>query len=649
MEPTDCLNPTTFGLDEAAVQLRSQPTSKGFLALGQTVFWDEPMKAGLALAANRNQVRFIAGVHDTDYFAKMPGNVVGRGFRTLPHNDGSTKGLWSAAAEFSVLFGSETVITKDDLVAAGLKFDRLSRKRAGFLEQATEAWGWRGIVSMSENPPITNETSMDQLVTELCSTLQWAISSSVAMIGGDDRKKAESISNSLQTKFCEIAEEPGQNLAGVYKKLLEPIYSMVANEPVELETCQTSELLRFNRTTVSKDRFQFLRLFVEQSSRDRAKNAYNEAIRGYAGLYELPKFGTGAIPFDLVIPGFGRGTIRLGNRGMVINTPKPQFISFKKPIETLEEFANLIEDKFGTGCAVVGKAVTLIGLLGREFTFAFHEGASSYVSASKKLHQILGFEVNPILRIRYKTWDALKEVNTWFSLPSVLHFPFSGEEICAPSFASRWRSVVESQKKLRSDLSTIKKPSVLLEFLVDKIGSGWEQQKSEYVSIQKEISKLTKSYEKLDIERRENYQKERQARVQLQLVQKQMGSHFRELIFEKNPTEKQKHEREQFKLKIQTLLELKQQYRVERSELGQQMQILAKSQELEKLQIRRGEIELELELKRLRLIRESLISSKGLENANRRPSAWWIPLVSPDGKWFREVTRTAECYWEPMH
>ena len=67
-----------------------------------------------------------------------------------------------------------------------------------------------------------------------------------------------------------------------------------------------------------------------------------------------------------------------------------------------------------------------------------------------------------------------------------------------------------------------------------------------------------------------------------------------------------------------------------------------------KLQERRAEIELEAELKRLKMIREALVAAKGLKNADRRPSAWWIPMVSQDGSWFREISRTAECYWEPM-
>src|SRR3954453_13484438 len=106
----DC---TVMGLEEALAQLQEQAPDAPFLALGHTVFWDEPMKAGLALASNRlgYSRKLLAGVHDTDYFAKLPyGKRQPGKFASLPHNDTTTQGLWSAAGEFSCLFGSETVI-----------------------------------------------------------------------------------------------------------------------------------------------------------------------------------------------------------------------------------------------------------------------------------------------------------------------------------------------------------------------------------------------------------------------------------------------------------------------------------------------------------------------------------------------------------
>ncbi len=639
-----------FSLKEAVRQVGLLTPESKLLALGQTVFWDEPMKAGLAIEAAKAGVGFIAGVHDTDYFAKVSGQKDSKTkFKTLAHNDGTTRNLWSAAAEFSTLFGSETVITKEELLKAGLRFDRLSRSRAGFLDEATEAWGWRGIVSTDENAPITLEVPGDTLARELCNTLRWAIDDSVASMGDNYREAANAFGDEMNRVFCDVAEAPNRNLAAIYRDLLKPLYSIVAGQELDFETSQTSELLRFNRSTINLPRFELLAKYVNHATRAEACGAYDEAVKDYPGLYELSRFGSGAIPFDLVVPGHGRGTIRLGNRGAVIATKKPLFLSYKKPLESLDELAGLIEAKFGPNCAIIGKAVTLIGMLGREFTFAFHDGASSYVKASRTLHQKLDFKVNSILRIKYQTWDALAEIETWFHLPKPFQTAFGGEEVCAPSFASRWRTVVTEQQDRLEQLGKIKKPGDLLAFLDQRVGGAWSSQANEYTQIHATLAELSKTIESAKRERRELYAARYASGQKWQAIQTEMGNHFRATIFEKTPSEADLEKRAQFSSQLDALRTERQALEVRYAELGNLEREAARSDAFMKVHKRRREIELESELKRLSLIREAVISSKGLENANRRPSAWWIPLVSPDGKWFSRIMETATCCWEPMN
>ncbi|MER3497108.1 MAG: hypothetical protein C4320_10380, partial [Armatimonadota bacterium] len=316
-----------------------------FLALGQTVFWDEPVKAAVALTAPDR--RFIAGVHDTDFFAKLPSGVRMPGqFRAVAHNDTTTRGLWSAAAEFSALFGSETVVTREVLLAAGVRPDRLP---PGTLDVATEAWGWRGIVSLDENPPLAREVPAPAVLPALVSTLSWAMDSTRQCVPGANNQ----VPDQLRGRLAELST-PDRTLADVYADLLPEMYALAGGEVLPLEISRTSELLRFNRETCGRDRFSLARLFVERATRPLAREFYDDALKG-GGQYELARFGTGAIPFDLVIPGHGRGTIRLGTRGAVIMTRTPLFLSFKRPFDTLEEFAAAVEAKFGPECALIGK------------------------------------------------------------------------------------------------------------------------------------------------------------------------------------------------------------------------------------------------------------------------------------------------------
>jgi len=626
------------------------------LALGQTVFWDEPMKAGIALAAKRlgHDRTLVAGVHDTDYFAKLPSGPHSSGkFKSLPHNDTTTRGLWSAAGEFSTLFGSETVITRDMLHAYGLRIGKLASARPNFLNEATEAWGWRGIVSLDDHAPITKDVPLRQLLPELQSTFDWALDSTVSALGGLGKEKAVELADQLRTKFCDLTEEPGQSVSEFYRHLLPVFYEFCANAPIDLSTTATSELLRFNRATCDSCRFDLLNLFVDQATRDVACSAYNESIRGSSGLYELSRFGSGAIPFDLIIPGHGRGTIRLGTKGAVVMTANPQFLSLKKPLGSVGELAEAIEAKFGPDCVLVGKAVTLIGMLAREFVFVFHEGASSYVKHSRKLHQLLaakGFplQMNPILRVKYDAWGALKVCCSWLRLPEPFQRAFGTEELCGPSFSARWKEVGSEQEALLANLTKLRRPIELIRFLDRTQGGSWQRPAEEYEGLHDKLDVLQHSLEQIRSRRFALYDQTRQLRVKRVQAERAKGDHFRSQIFEREPTQAATNERDRLTHEVEAINHESVEVGNRMIELRHAQNELVHNDEIQKVHERRRSIELEAELKRLRLIRQAVISSKGLARANLRPSAWWFRLVCPDGLWFRQTIETAECYLEPL-
>ncbi|MBC8066634.1 MAG: hypothetical protein H7Y17_17520 [Chlorobia bacterium] len=645
-----------MSVKEALRQLHEVSPDAPFLALGQTIFWDEPMKAGIALASKRQGYsrRFVAGVHDTDYFAKLPSGKKQTGkFKAFTHNDTTTKGLWSAAGEFSTLFGSETVVSKESLVHAGLKIEKLRKARPDLLDEATEAWGWRGIVSLDDSPPVSAELPLKPVFQELRSTFDWALENALASLTGDSKAQAEELADELRTKLCDALEaDPNPTLSSFYKRLLPEFYNFAAGIEVDLDVATTTELLRFNRLTVHLPRFQLLDAFLNPQTKSLAAEGYDQSIHG-SGLYDLKRFGTGAIPFDLVVPGKGRGTIRLGNRGLVVMTRQPLFASLKKPVESVAELAEIIERKFGADCTLVGKAVTLIGMLAREFVFVFHEGASSYVKHSRKLHQELAasglsLPMNPILRVRYQAWDGLQVACSWLHLPEPFQRPFGTEELCAPSFAARWKAVGEEQTKLLGKLGDLKRQIDLIRFLEGEVGGSWSCLAREYEGLHSELEKLKKDVDELAAKRHALYAKIKALkakRVELEIAK---GDHFRTHIFEKSADSAESDRRVGFEKQIESVISEIEVARRQVKDLMRQQRELAQAPDVLKVHDRRRSIEMEAELKRLRLIRDAVISSKGLQNANLRPSAWWFPLVCPDGLWFRETVDAAQCYLEPL-
>lgn len=624
------------------------------LALGQTVLWDEPMKAGVALtlrAAGQDR-RFVCGVHDTDYFAKLPGGGPPR-YRAVGHNDTTTKNLWSAAAEFSTLFGSETIVTRDALAQAGVKLARIERERPGLLDEATEAWGWRGLVSSGGDARVTAETPLAPLFDVLVETLDWAVEGAVGLVAGRGREAAEAQAARLRDLMCD-ASEPRESLslAEYYRRLLPRLHEFVTGEPVPADATTTSELLRLGRDTADSPRFDLLGLFLDPGTRERACEAYDDTVRG-TEVYTLDRFGVGAIPFDLVVPGRGRGTLRVGNRALIVTTPRPLFVTLRRPVRTVRDLAEAIEDKFGPGCVLVGKALTLIGMLAREFVFVFHEGASGYVSQSRAFHQRLAssglpLDLRPILRVRYEPWDALDRSDAWLRLPDPMTRAFGADEMCASGFAARWREVVEQQNALRRELALLRAPLELFRFLANRIGGGWVTTSAEYEAIRDRLDELEGQIAEVRASKAEALSALRVARRRRVEAERASGIHWRERIFEKNPSSADLAERERHRAEVVAAIDAVAAARRAWRELDARQAELVAAPEIVEAHRRRRDLELEAELKRLKLARNSVIVGQGLVKAGHRPSAWWFPLVSPDGSWFRETMRCARYYLEPL-
>lgn len=634
---------------DVLAELESLAPGVPFLALGQTIFWDEPLKAGVLLTSQSLgfQRKLVAGVHDTDYFAKLPGLEADATFRVVPHNDTTTQSLWSAAAEFSRLFGSETVITRDTLTKHGVSLSRLRRVRPTQLDDATEAWGWRAVVSTSEESPVVSELPMSKVATSLLSAFDWAYSRTKSTLGSCPQQNSRSRGDQLGQMVHATADKcKDGTLSHFYQALLPGLYAWTAGQPVELETTATTSLLKFNGTTHSLPRFDILNLFLHPLTRAQAVNAYNNAVRG-SEIYTLDRFGSWSLPFDVVIPGHGRGTIRVAPKAIIIMTPNPLFITTKEPVTSARDLALALERKFGPECVVIGKAVTFVAMLSREFVFTFHAGASAYVRFTRRFLQeayaerpVLPFY--PILRVKIDAWSALRACQEWIRLPLPLQSPFGAEELCASSFSARWKAVAEERAKLLAELEVLRRPIDFISWLAQKGVGVWRPLAEEYNELHVQLDALHTEVTQIKARKDAELTRMRSLKQQLASLEKAKGVHWREFIFEKAATEEDLRTRETF---TERILETQREVRESKSrwlELQSEQDALVTSSRVVAIHARRRDIELEAELKRVKLIREAVIASKGLAHAGARPSGWWFPLVSPDGTWFREVTASAE-------
>lgn len=641
-------------------QLRQQYPNTPFLALGQTVFWDEPMKASLRLLLDEYELggEMVVGVHDTDYFAKAQiQRKEGARFALMPHNDGTTKDLWSAAGEISTLFGSETFPSRHHFAQAGVVFDRAAATSplsyAEFLDSVTEAWGWRGVVYTGSRDLVVNSLSLKEVGDAILEMLQWGFENAITQIAPSCcHHEAEQIAESVLERCREIiTSSPEASLSDLFQQVLPTLYELLLDRsPNHLTVTCTTEILRFTPKTATLPRFQFVDLFLNPETREVATQAYNHAVSD-SEIYTLDKFGAGALPFDVIVPGRGRGTLRLHPRVLFIETRQPIPIALKKPITSVQELAEVLHARFGEDVTLVGKAVSLVSMLSREFLFVFHEEGSMYVWRTRKMNDYLkahgiDLPVHPIVRLRYETWDALSVATSTLRLPEHLASTFGRATITAPEFASQWKQVIEEQKAFCAQSLVLKKPLELLAYLNTREPlEGWEERRARYVEAQRTLLGIAQERQKIQERVQTHYQRLHTLKQEHLALQQAKGEHFRSV---EEWTPEAQERRQAFEAREVALMQEKAQIRRQVLHLGNERSHLERGEVAQQARGIQEYIENEAELARLRLVRNALLTIEGLPHTAHRPSAWWLPMVDASGNWFREIATTSSVYLEPL-
>lgn len=621
--------------NSSAVAILSQlPEAVPMLALGQTVFWDEPMKASLLplLQACQPSRPFLFGVHDTDYFGRAHTRAIpteaaiAEGFAMLPHNDGTTRALWASAGEISALFGCEIFPTREQFRRAGISLERLGRSfpqgYQAFVDQLTEAWGWRGLVTTDPHPLPVAEVPVARVVPALEVLIRWGLEQTLERLADPDQHRsaqarAVQLLEALHQRACAM---PNGNLADLYRYLYPDfLRALIGDIPETVGFTRTSELLRFNTQTAPQRRFRLVSLFLNPETRSLCEAAYNASVAG-SETYTLPHFGEGALPFDLLIPQRGRGTLLITERYLTILTPEPIVLRLAEPIHSAESLAQVVEHHFGTQCVLVGKAITLVSMLAHEFVFVFNTRGSPYLKRTIAMNRHLAqagiaLPLHPLIRVQYPTWDSLRSVKCIpLRLPNHLADAFGQQEICSHEFARCWRQVVQEQQALLNTLASLKRPRDLMRFLADHEGAHWASILQEYEAVQAQLKAIGAQAEQLRQQAHQLHNKRRQLKQECS----------------KNPALARK------------LYDIKMQLRA----LNRQRLAIGRTAEAQRLRRHAHSIEDKAEMTRAHLVRRAILTAEGLPYTNARPAGWWFRVVAPE--WFRACAQHVQITTEPL-
>ena len=646
-----------------------------FLALGQTVFWDEPAKAvwRRLLDICLPGASLIAGVHDTDYFAKTSAHVADdRNYVALPHDDGQTRDLWSAAGEMSALFGSESVPARSMFLKAGVPFDQLAKQypggRAALYADKTAAWGWRGIVYTASGSVIAHDIPVLDIKDALLEQIEWAFAESLTCLeSADTRAHAAEVAGTVRGWVLDFLETCSSScrLSDLYQTLLPRFYKLLLGRPAaNFSITASTALFKFNTETCSLPRFGLIALFLQRGTRPFARAAYNKSVAGL-GMYPLDEFGPGAIPFDLIIPGVGRGTIRVAPAALIIETaPIETFIPTPQRIETLAQLAEVTEREFGPDVALVGKAITLADMIAAEHLVVFHETASAYTSATQAMNASLALSglpltLHPIVRLTYPTWDALAAVpgSTVFRLPPHLAATFGTQTLTAPEFAARWRDVLETSRQTLRESRSLVSPRSLLTYLETHDDRCWCDLRSEYDQQMDILKRISGQSEVLGGRIDEHRSEIRVWQAERLELERRKGDDWRRSVqpLRTGLPETAAQIDKQIALRARAFDEPIEQLRERITatrfllcEFKRQRRKLERSPEATATRSRIAEIVRDAQMTRLERVRAAFLTREGLEHTQLRPSAWWLPLVDPSGAWLDAMASGTKARLEPL-
>lgn len=641
--------------------IRARYQGTPILTLAQTALWDDPIKAivkGL-LDEHAPSTRLVLGIMDTDYFSRLPKPPTGlQPFDVLPHNDGSTRDLWAAVGEMHSLLGAETPLPVHTMTSFGVRCCVAAGPdghNTEMVDRFTEAWGWRGLAQTRGRRLLAGDVPLRDAGDALVRQVEWAISETAKTAARPLGEFAVTLRS--RTKAF-VRDNPDAALTDFHLDILPLLYeTLLGYAPAGLEYTKSSELLRFNRWTANRARFRPLDLFVNPGTSAIAKRFYNEAVHG-GGISTLDRFGPDALPFDVAIPGRGRGTLHLGRDYVHVDTDEPIDIPLRTPITTRRELAVVLEDHLGEGVALLGKAVVLITMLAGEYIFLFNETGSPYVPRSCRWNYLLsqeglGLQLYPILRLGVRPWDEISRAGGELVLPEHMARSFGAERISTSDFQARWRGVINESERLLETIRSFGKPTEWLDHLSEADGN-WPALAAEYTGLRNARREHGRRIRSINEEGKTLLDTLRRLRAEANDLEHRKGRHWRACVMPARDAGDAEAlgaatlQRADYQKRIASLRAEMAGLIVRRSELAELRNDLQSDTESPNRLERMRAIEGEAEREKARVVRNAWMTAQALDHSQPRPSSWWFPTVDPSGAWFRAVGESAELRWQTL-
>lgn len=648
------------GAPRLACIIGELPKYGRLLSFGQTVCWDEPMKAVVIEQMNRHGIDmpFIFGVHDTDYFSKAHSAVPhDGGFTIIKRNDGSTANVWTAACETALLLGCEAAPTISDYISCGIPVSELAKRSEegslNFIDRWTEAWGWRAIIHNSRYGPVAAYVRLGDVLPKVKELISWAVENTLRMVDAPSDAQRFAAESMLRL-IDECAEKVGLNVSlsefymCLYRRIVE---RLIGRAPKNLSTTRSLDFFRFNSNSCSLDRFKLLDIFLSPHTREIAASAYNEAVAG-TGIYPLSEFGEHALPFDLISRQFGRGTICVDGNWLIVligADGKRSEAKACEPITNRLSLARCVEEAFGKDCALVGKAIMTPIMLCSEGVMVLSETGSAYMHIVRRfvsrLHGAgIRLSLSPILRVRYSTYDAMRSLNFKLRLPPHLAKFIGSDVVSADEFALSWRDAVKLANKIVEGMLASPSPWSTFELIELGASNGEaEQLKRQLEVTSARLQRLGREIDALMMECRWLANEERNLvkqlmnlQLQCSLLKRRSSTHIDEQLDE---------ERQRLASKVRELQSELRKLHGRRRDAVHRLRALAYSDEAFKLRLTRHELYLKVFELRLSLARDALLTA-ALPYSDFRPCAWWLAAIDTDGKWWRGITESARARFE---